>query len=243
MLFETKMEKKRVLEKVQGGPLKRRKIDQSSSPDKEQTDKIFSGYQIFVLSAGLGKARTDIFNKQLSKQGAEVCQRYNQSVSFVIVDEKMTSERFLKITNVSQDDFTSGNAVVVKANWLSMCLSEEKVINTSEFELFIDFKTKDSEKPGKGTTNNTVAKEMTNKMFGEVGETKNVAKVGARTKSPKKTKEEVGYDSDDSNYVPSDEDEGEAEMEEAGERSTSNQSTPTTSPTKLPVSINWQTGR
>ncbi|PIK37982.1 putative DNA polymerase lambda-like, partial [Apostichopus japonicus] len=232
------MEKKRVLEKVQGCPLKRRKIDQSSSPDKEQTDKIFSGYQVFVLSAGLGKARTDIFNKQLSKQGAEVCQRYNQRVSFVIVDEKMTSERFLKITNISQDDFTSGNAVVVKANWLSTCLSEEKVINTSEFELFIDFRIKDNEKPGKGTVNDTEAKETTKKTFSEVGETKNVAKVGARTKSPKKTKEEVGYDSDDSNYVPSDEDGGEAEMEEAGERSTSNQSTPTTSPTKLPRG-NW----
>lgn len=231
------MDRKRALNEDEGRAAKRRKEgNQSDTSEEVQAKKLFSGYQIFVLSAGLGKARTDIFKKQLSKYGADVCEKFSSKVSYIIVDEAMTSERFLKITKLSADEFASAHPVVVKANWLSTCLSEERLVNTSEFELFIDFSSKSDKKASERTSKHIDMKTL--QTSDTVDDSRGMQKadmVGHAKPEGRTAQKEANYESDDSNYVPSDEDD--RNDEEADETSTSNQSTPTTSPSKLPVSI------
>ena len=234
---------------------------------------IFSGFSIYVLPAGLGKARVDIFTKQLSKNGAEIEQKCSTPTTHVIVDEAMTSVRFLNITKLDAHFFnkTDGSSpVVVKANWLSTCLSEGKLLGTDEYGLVIEnpridnkvipkiknvlpvkniggtpqSETKiliatESKKDEEILVNDDDAKILVNdddanilsSSIGHVSSTPSV--------SPLKQKVQgEGYGSDDSNYVPSDEEEDDPHKPTSnseGETS-SNTSTPVASPVKLPVS-------
>ncbi|KAJ8026281.1 DNA polymerase lambda [Holothuria leucospilota] len=234
------MEKKRPLSSRVQSTSKRIKLkDSGTSEEALESGKLFNGFKVVVLSAGMGKARSGIFQKQLIKNGAQIQEKFNNMTSHIIVDEAMTSQRFLKITNISQEDLSSGNVVVVKANWLSTCLSEEKLVSTSEFELFIQFTMPESTVVKRDENDSDVCKKREEKSgkVAEVGKPGNSEKETPVVSKPV-VKTHLGYDSDDSSYVPSDEDEDEKRKEDEGTSSASNLSTPNTTPTKLPKG-NW----
>ncbi|XP_070540868.1 DNA polymerase lambda-like [Ptychodera flava] len=98
------------------------------------THGFLSGVEVFILQAGLGKARAEIFGRQLKKFGGAVHDKFTEETKYIIVDELMEIDRLLRILKV---DAPPANVKIVKASWLSSCLSEERLLETGDFELDI----------------------------------------------------------------------------------------------------------
>lgn len=88
----------------------------------------------YVLQAGMGQARAEIFRKQIFQNGGTVCNQISPDVTHVIVDEGMDCDRafrLLKLTKLPQ------GLQLVKASWLSSCLAAQQILNTTGYSLFI----------------------------------------------------------------------------------------------------------
>lgn len=224
--------------------------------DSGRSSGIFSGLSVFMLQAGLGKARTDIFKKQLVKHGAVVKHAIDDQTSHVIVDEEMTFPRFCRIMKYEESQVPD-RLKIIKARWLSSCLSESSLIDLEEFilapvrsekfKLFMPPKEETKSKSEDVESSDGKPEPLKVQGSNMPGTSKQIPGTGASTvtTSPSKRVAAKGSDSDDSNYVPSDDDGGGSgdEEESRGKMfssdadSSSNVSTPNTSPSKLPVSI------
>ncbi|XP_064631460.1 DNA polymerase lambda-like [Lineus longissimus] len=95
---------------------------------------IFCGLNIFILEAGIGKTRRDLFGKQIKKNGGDFIAKYSNSVSLshIVVDEKMDYDRMCNILKV---DVVPEAIVVVKSTWISSCLKVKKLMSVEGHEL------------------------------------------------------------------------------------------------------------
>ncbi|KAK9400930.1 DNA polymerase lambda [Crotalus adamanteus] len=88
----------------------------------------------YVLQAGIGQARAEIFCKQIIHNGGHICSQLSSDVTHVIVDEDMDFDRafrLLKLKKLPQD------LQLVKASWLSSCITVQKILNTTDYRLII----------------------------------------------------------------------------------------------------------
>ena len=95
-------------------------------------DQFLKGEKIFVLSTGIGKARCDIFRKQVLKNGGEYHEKLTSETLKIIVDEKMEIDRMCRILKL---DVPPNGVKVVKSLWLSNCIKHKTNLDTSDYEL------------------------------------------------------------------------------------------------------------
>ncbi|XP_033633467.1 DNA polymerase lambda-like [Asterias rubens] len=228
-------------------PHSKLQLQATPSLNSDETNHQFlNGITAYILQAGLGKARSDIFQKQMSEYGAEVLTGWKEeSCTHLIVDEGMDGNRLMRILKLQQPP---QNVKVLKASWLSLCLSEKKIVPTDDHE--VKFPVTKENNAIKVTAVSTVTSStlqqnietLSNKDADLQEVTSNSMPVSQGTKWTSPTKAHTldrGYDSDDSNYMPSDDDEYQeisvrVSTTSEGTSSTSNTSTPSTSPQKLP---------
>ncbi|XP_066475754.1 DNA polymerase lambda [Tiliqua scincoides] len=101
----------------------------------------------YVLQAGMGLARAEIFRKQIFQNGGTVCSQLLPNVTHVIVDEGMDCDRafrLLKLTKLPQ------GLQLVKASWLSACLVAQQVLSSTGYSLIIPDKYLDVTASSKG---------------------------------------------------------------------------------------------
>ena len=118
---------------------KKIKVKAGVLPEKgNQTGKscLFNNTKIFVIDAGLGKTRAEMFRKQLSKQGAEICKTYSDLCTHVIVDASVTPSRICALLGIDKppDIFSTK---VVQSSWVSECLKCKQILDVSEY--LVDF--------------------------------------------------------------------------------------------------------
>ena len=89
---------------------------------------------IFVVQAGIGKSRSELFQKQIQNLGGECCNNFDiKNVTHVVVDEKMDLERLCRILKISLEDMSAMK--IVKSLWLSASISHKSFIDTNEYEI------------------------------------------------------------------------------------------------------------
>jgi len=120
----------------------------SSSPDKEPSEleppnkraKIYeenasTNVNAYILPAGIGKVRCELFNKQIKNLGGTTFKNFDPlKLTHVIVDEKMDVERLCRILSV-QPSSGFQDVKVVQSLWLSACIRSKQFVPTKEFEL------------------------------------------------------------------------------------------------------------
>ena len=242
---------------------KRQKQNTAGASDEVNQGGFFSKLVLYILQAGIGKARADIFCKQVTKFGGELQKNLSDDVTHLIVDEQMDIDRLCRILKLDKPPL---DVKIVKASWISKCLSEQELVDTEEHELHIPMKylktndndsgiqsklssdqkdTDNASSSDKAQEQQTSIKNSSEVVMkqDEVSSSSVVDKdpamsaedINVHWRSP--TKKAVADDSDDSSYVPSDDDEYQQELTKSGQ-SSSNTSTPDVSPAKLPVSKN-----
>ncbi|XP_064320071.1 DNA polymerase lambda isoform X2 [Phalacrocorax carbo] len=88
----------------------------------------------YVLQAGIGQARAEIFHKQIVQNGGVVHNQLSSEVTHVIVAEDMDCERAFRLLKLAK--LPSG-LQLVKASWLSACIRDQKLLSTAGYSVFI----------------------------------------------------------------------------------------------------------
>ncbi|NXN59437.1 DPOLL polymerase, partial [Rynchops niger] len=88
----------------------------------------------YVLQAGIGQARAEIFHKQIIQNGGAVCNQLSSEVTHVIVAEDMDCDRAFRLLKLTK--LPSG-LQLVKASWLSACIRDQKLLSTTGYGVFI----------------------------------------------------------------------------------------------------------
>ncbi|XP_026707062.1 DNA polymerase lambda isoform X1 [Athene cunicularia] len=88
----------------------------------------------YVLQAGIGQARAEIFHKQIVHNGGVVHNQLSSEVTHVIVAEDMNCDRALRLLKLTK--LPSG-LQLVKASWLSACIRDQKLLSTASYGVFM----------------------------------------------------------------------------------------------------------
>ncbi|XP_050000777.1 DNA polymerase lambda isoform X4 [Alexandromys fortis] len=134
---------------------KRKKIraDPSSKalakvPRKEAGDAgdWLSSLRAHIMPTGIGRARAELFEKQILHHGGQICSAHAPGVTHIVVDENMDCERALRLLRLPQ---LPPSAQLVKSSWLSLCLQERRVVDTAGFSLSIPESSSNQPQPSK----------------------------------------------------------------------------------------------
>lgn len=93
-----------------------------------------SSLRTHVMPTGIGRARAELFEKQIVQHGGQICPAQAPGVTHIVVDEDMDCERALRLLRLPR--LPSG-VQLVKSAWLSLCLQERRLVDTAGFSIFI----------------------------------------------------------------------------------------------------------
>ncbi|XP_059209411.1 DNA polymerase lambda [Centropristis striata] len=98
------------------------------------TGSTFDGVTVFILPAGIGNARCQIFQRQIQQNGGQTESSLCPAVTHVVVDDGMERERALRLLKV---DCMPSRVQLVKCIWLSSCISEKQLLNVDNYSLLL----------------------------------------------------------------------------------------------------------
>ncbi|XP_057591750.1 DNA polymerase lambda isoform X2 [Hippopotamus amphibius kiboko] len=102
--------------------------------DREEAREWLSSVRAHVVPTGIGRARAELFEKQIVQHGGQICPAQAPGVTHIVVDEGMDCERALRLLRLPQ---MPPGVQLVKSAWLSLCLQERRLVDTAEFSIFI----------------------------------------------------------------------------------------------------------
>uniref|UniRef100_A0A9J8BNJ7 DNA-directed DNA polymerase n=1 Tax=Cyprinus carpio carpio TaxID=630221 RepID=A0A9J8BNJ7_CYPCA len=120
-----KVKRPRSNEQKDAPPLKK-------TPSEPITGTVFQGTKIYIVPAGIGKSRCDIFHRQVIQNGGEVVSTFSPSCTHVIVDDSVDCKRALRLLRVER---LPSAVHLVKCTWLSACISEKSLLAPLDYSL------------------------------------------------------------------------------------------------------------
>ncbi|XP_031609483.2 DNA polymerase lambda [Oreochromis aureus] len=121
-----KVKRAKVLQGKDAPPLKK------TADDCDVTGNIFNGVTVYLLPAGIGNARCQIFQRQIQQNGGRTESSLSPGVTHVVVDDNMDSERALRLLKV---DCMPSGVQLVKCTWLSLCISGKQLLDIASYSL------------------------------------------------------------------------------------------------------------
>ncbi|XP_013922261.1 PREDICTED: DNA polymerase lambda [Thamnophis sirtalis] len=88
----------------------------------------------YVLQAGIGQARAEIFCKQIIHNGGHICSQFSPDVTHVIVDEDMDFDRAFRLLKLKK---LPRGLQLVKASWLSSCITAQQILDITDYRLIV----------------------------------------------------------------------------------------------------------
>lgn len=121
-----KVKRAKVLNGKDAPPVKKK------SDECDITGDTFNKVTVCILPAGIGNARYQIFQQQIRKNGGEMESVLSPSVTHVVVDDNMDLDRALRLLKV---DCMPSGVHLVKCTWLSLCISQKRLLDVDEHSL------------------------------------------------------------------------------------------------------------
>ncbi|XP_026159812.1 DNA polymerase lambda [Mastacembelus armatus] len=123
-----KVKRAKVLQGKDAPPLKKK-------PDEcGVTGNTFNGVTVYILPAGIGQARCQIFQRQIQQNGGQTESSLCPGVTHVVVDDNMDKDRALRLMKV---DCMPSGVQLVKCTWLSLCISEKQLLDVASYSLIL----------------------------------------------------------------------------------------------------------
>nr|XP_057947688.1 DNA polymerase lambda [Doryrhamphus excisus] len=122
--------------------VKRARVSQEkdSPPVKKKPDGVdvtgntFRNTSIYILPAGIGNARCQIFQRHIQQNGGQTERSLCAGVTHVVVDDNMECDRALRLLKV---DVIPSGVHLVKCSWLSGCISEKQLLDESSYSIVL----------------------------------------------------------------------------------------------------------
>ncbi|KAM3864568.1 DNA polymerase lambda [Diretmus argenteus] len=121
-----KVKRARVLEAKNAPPLKKK------SDEAGVTGNTFKGITAYILPAGIGNTRCQIFQRQIHQNGGQTESSLCPDVTHIVVDDSMDSDRVLRLLKV---DCLPSAVQLVKCTWLSSCITEKRLLDVADYSL------------------------------------------------------------------------------------------------------------
>nr|WKN12662.1 PolL [Cryptopsaras couesii] len=102
--------------------------------ESDVTGNTFNGFTLCILPAGIGSARYQIFRRHIQQNGGQMETSLSPSVTHVVVDDGMDLDRALRLLKV---DCLPSGVQLVKCTWLSMCISEKRLLDVARYSLLL----------------------------------------------------------------------------------------------------------
>ncbi|XP_067297541.1 DNA polymerase lambda [Pseudorasbora parva] len=102
------------------------------TPTETITGTFFQGVTIYIVPAGIGKARCDIFHRQITQNGGQIASTLSPSCTHVVVDDSVDCNRALRLLKVER---LPSAVQLVKCTWLSSCISEKRLLDPDDYSL------------------------------------------------------------------------------------------------------------
>ncbi|GFS00555.1 DNA polymerase lambda [Elysia marginata] len=117
--------------KEDGHSSKRQRLENNSACSEAS---FLSTLDIYILPAGIQKARLAVFKTQVEKYGGKVQDRFcsTANLSHIIVEDNVDMPRMKRILKLD----SSLGLKVVKSSWLSLCLQNKKLENCEDYQLY-----------------------------------------------------------------------------------------------------------
>ncbi|XP_051558720.1 DNA polymerase lambda isoform X2 [Myxocyprinus asiaticus] len=96
------------------------------------TGTVFQGVTVYIVPAGIGKARCDIFHRQITQNGGQLLTAFSPSCTHVVVDDSVDCQRALRLLKVER---LPSAVQLVKCTWLSACISEKRLLDSEDYSL------------------------------------------------------------------------------------------------------------
>ncbi|XP_069756469.1 DNA polymerase lambda isoform X2 [Narcine bancroftii] len=109
-------------------------VTQKKAKPEEVKELWLSGVTAHIIQAGIGKTRTEIFQKQIAQNGGKVSLAFSPAVTHVIVDDAMGCDRALRLLKLQR---LPPNVQLVHSAWLSLCISERRLLSTAGHSIYI----------------------------------------------------------------------------------------------------------
>ncbi|XP_049901187.1 DNA polymerase lambda [Epinephelus moara] len=123
-----KVKRAKVFQEKDAPPVKKK-------PDEcEVTGNTFNGVTVYILPAGIGNARCQIFQRQIQQNGGQTESSLCPIVTHVVVGDNMDSDRALRLLKV---DCMPSGVQLVKCMWLSLCISEKQLLDVDSYSLLL----------------------------------------------------------------------------------------------------------
>ncbi|KAI7810684.1 DNA polymerase lambda [Triplophysa rosa] len=106
-------------------PLKR-------TPTESIADTVFKGVTVYIVPAGIGKARCEIFHRQITQNGGQSMSIFSLNCTHVVVDDSVNGERALRLLKVER---LPPGVQLVKCTWLSACINEKRLLGSEDYSL------------------------------------------------------------------------------------------------------------
>ncbi|XP_039590754.1 DNA polymerase lambda [Polypterus senegalus] len=106
------------------------------------------GVRAYIIQAGIGSARTTIFQNQILQNGGSIENTFCSNVTHVIVDESMDPDRALRLLKIEK---LPSSVQVLKSSWLSLCITHKRILDTAGYNLFTSDRYFDSNQPNNDT--------------------------------------------------------------------------------------------
>ncbi|KAA8595196.1 hypothetical protein FQN60_012331, partial [Etheostoma spectabile] len=121
-----KVKRAKVLPRKDAPPVKK-KLEEC-----DISGSIFTGVTVYILPAGIGTARCQIFQRQIQQNGGQTESSLCPSVTHVVVDDNMNRDRALRLLKVH---CMPSGVQLVKCIWLSLCISEKQMLEVDSYSL------------------------------------------------------------------------------------------------------------
>ncbi|KAM8781747.1 DNA polymerase lambda isoform 2-T2 [Rhynchonycteris naso] len=114
--------------------------------DGEGAREWLSSLRAHVMPTGIGRARAELFEKQIVQHGGQIYPAQAPGITHIVVDDGMDCERAFRLLRLPR---LPPGAQLVKSAWLSLCLQEGRLVDTAGFSIFIPNRYLDQPQPSK----------------------------------------------------------------------------------------------
>ncbi|KAM9857716.1 DNA polymerase lambda [Aulostomus maculatus] len=92
----------------------------------------FNGITVYILPAGIGNARCQIFQRQIQQNGGQTEASLSPGVTHVVVNDNMDCDRVMRLLKL---DCMPPGVQLVKCSWLSSCISQKQLQDVVSYSL------------------------------------------------------------------------------------------------------------
>ncbi|XP_021564952.1 DNA polymerase lambda, partial [Carlito syrichta] len=100
--------------------------------DVGEAGEWLSSLRAHVVPTGIGRARAELFEKQIVQHGGQISPTPAPGVTHIVVDEGVAWDRALRLLRLPR---LPPGAQLVKSAWLSLCLQERRLVDVAGFSV------------------------------------------------------------------------------------------------------------